>query len=1552
MIETRENAAWEPVWTKMTKIPGTADYDGWEMDEVVVIGKMKPKTKDRKVNSTLEYLKDGKEVKPEDLEMMKEVLSDKEALKLLEKKLEEKESKILLSLSEDQMKKVYQNLPPQERQNFEKLFNKISVDREQKAKKAELQRVIKDKKVELAKLEGGIRSGSTYKVENFRSKNESKEEVKRSSTENVSSAISDQEMENLNKILWGKFLVEEKLNKVEKKLKSDFKKAIVMLKENSNASMMEVIQAFNKGNMSKAEVEKSFARKDKKEWKEKEIDKLQKGYLAYLETKKGNPDTSRWNAVIGTLETGLLNLGQSLDTILVENVSMPISKKERKVGEKEFKKEFFAADTGEFKDLKNNYLKEHAQEIQELKQYSGYSNEEIKEYINKKAYKQYLKEQEKFWIQKSDLGKFRVLINALEGKSVEDKITALLTDTNFDGMRNRLDGRGTKRGNQIDQALIVAQRSGKTIDNISENIVNYLNSKGENIELKAPSADSFAKWLSADIKNAIKVQSALMDSPVDAVDIMSYGSGALTKSLKKTTFYTEKEENQVLQKLAGLPEDIKAKLTTERAKWSFSDWQKFNEAFDKSELTWDQRKQLGQLISKIREGVNFSKEELKAIEDKIATDPATKNLSAAARETLMANLSGYLLSKMKESGANAKVNGLGIGVNVPLNQILKGLSFSLGTGATMEGKSFAGVSVAWNKEVVKWKDGGASVGLNAGTTLGLIPIYGFRVGIEQDVNAKKVLGSVDPISLKTFSAGVNLTMIGKIPSYGASIGFEKNQIKGIEKQYAHIKKEITPLIKKLLTKEGDKYPDIAQTLQSLFKNSSKEEIQKATENLTSILKMVQDQGLDAEKASQFIGERYAESWRDNAIQGLPKGWKFTGASLGIQFLAGFFPIGTLGMTLTKYKNFSYEDSPESWARYQQRIERGVWDEEEKNVEPTDFAFIQKQLEASNVLRGEKIVMDKEGKVHLPKSLINKEGFTVRINKDMQKYLKMNEQKTAFILPKGLSYRFLTNAGTNKSSALLDIGYKKGGKFITLTTEMVPEQSEDYQLAQKISAFNAKLQTLEGLKDYSLDKNGVLFKKTGEKSEQVLDVNGKSVKIDATSGLKFDGEKVEVVQTGGLQMINALPLNSEDIVTLNREVSTTLKGLENQLKQLRKKKSQAYRKVAGASRAENTTETNEEVVKNSKADAIVDAKDKKGYLLAAKELLNEIKRSEQTESLYKALKITRKDKNEHFENQNLAHQVIDQIKVIMAEIDSKLKDSNQEIQKLTQVRDSQFKFKSALQAFTGVEGVDYAQLAGKLNSTKSETKSNIIGFTAFYRKGVERTERGMGLTPYGHTNVLGQTFDLPDSSKESAKNWIIDNLKNHPAQMQTISRSLGKVANGPTKGVNKDWFLTNDSLITLLKNWSVDVDNWKKISITSINPVAYFLAECANQSIGLELWNLKIEKAEQITFSEGKMTYNTGESLARASVKEKDVNVGIAFGGKAKEQRAKTQWGENPSTQWGDNGDSQWGVNNWTDVGDHVDGHIPSGGDVSPDNPWKVDGIPWDNPISNENPLDL
>lgn len=47
-----------------------------------------------------------------------------------------------------------------------------------------------------------------------------------------------------------------------------------------------------------------------------------------------------------------------------------------------------------------------------------------------------------------------------------------------------------------------------------------------------------------------------------------------------------------------------------------------------------------------------------------------------------------------------------------------------------------------------------------------------------------------------------------------------------------------------------------------------------------------------------------------------------------------------------------------------------------------------------------------------------------------------------------------------------------------------------------------------------------------------------------------------------------------------------------------------------------------------------------------------------------------------------------------------------------------------------------------------------------------------------------------------------------------------------------------------------------------------------------------------------MTYNTGESLARASVEEKDVNVGIAFGGKEVEKKQDYGYGGHTEQEGG------------------------------------------------------
>ena len=475
------------------------------------------------------------------------------------------------------------------------------------------------------------------------------------------------------------------------------------------------------------------------------------------------------------------------------------------------------------------------------------------------------------------------MVDSIKDQSIENQISALLTDTNFDGVRNHLDGKGTKRGDQIDLAIRMAQAEGLSMDAIVNNIVIHLHTKkGENFGGAVPgTADSFATWLRSDIKHARLVQSALMDTPENAVDIMRYGADALKKTL---------------------------------------------------------------------EAQKLTPEELKQIEDKINTDPATRELSQQARDTLMANLSSYLLSKMREPGVNANVNGLGVGVNMPLNEILKGLSLNLGTGSSLDGQPFVGVSLAWNTEVAKWKTGNISAGVNAGTTLGVIPIYGFRAGVKQDLNAQKVLGNIDPTSLKSLSVGGNMTMFGAIPSWGVSAGFDKDKIGGIEKQYDHIKKEITPIIEKLLTKKEDgSYPDITATLKTLFNTSSDAEIKKAAENLTSVIERTKADNLDPKEAAQLIGQRYAESWKNNAVHGLPKGWRFTGASLGVQFLAGFFPVATLSATLTKYKNLSHSDSPESRARLQQSIDAGRGDVSRESVKKQDFDNIRNQLAAMNVL---------------------------------------------------------------------------------------------------------------------------------------------------------------------------------------------------------------------------------------------------------------------------------------------------------------------------------------------------------------------------------------------------------------------------------------------------------------------------------------------------------------------------------------------------------------------------------------------------------------------------
>ena len=1451
----------------------------------------------------LDVLK-GKEtsVKAEDEKALKAVLENEDALfkhflgTSLEKNVKDKMGGILKDIDPERLKAIYEKLNPEQRKNLETIFKKLE-NKENEEKVREINTALQSIKIDLENFRGQVEQNVVAAPVRLRPESQNPK-IEETTTEpnsfNNQESISKTEKKNLNKILDGDFLVEEEFNKVEKGLRSDFRKLIDLVENTASLKrVFNVLKAQVDAKIALPDWSKLFVKENGEQWTEKELNKLQQAYLAYLESKKDNADTARWNRVMNALESGIINGEKSLDVIYQENVSKPISKKERKQGfeDEQWKYRLELAKDGKANEWKDNYMEQNREEIKSMQQNwldEGYIGSEISKmtenYLNdrfdaytKKEWKKHLKEEQKNWIQESDLGNFRVLVDSIKDQSTDNQISALLTDTNFDGVRNHLDGRGTKRGNQIDLAIRMAQAEGLSMDAIVRNIVIHLHTKkGEQFDGAVPgTADRFAAWLRSDIKHARLVQSALMDTPENAVDIMRYGADALKKTL---------------------------------------------------------------------EAQKLTPEELKQIADKINTDPATKDLSQQARDTLMANLSSYLLSKMREPGVNANVNGLGVGVNVPLNQILKGLSFTLGTGASLEGQPFAWISVAWNTEVAKWDTGNVSAGIFAGTTLGVIPIYGFRVGVKQDLNTKKVLGNIDPTALTSLSVGGNVMMLGPIPSWGVSAGIDNDKIGGIEKQYDHIKKEITPIIEKLLTKDKDgNYPDITATLKTLFNTSSDDQIKRAAENLTSVINRTKEENLDPKEAAQLIGQRYAESWRNNAVHGLPKGWRFTGASVGVQFLAGFFPVATLSVTLTNYKNRSHSDSPESKARIQQSIDAGRGDRTRESIQKQDFENIRNQLQAMNVLNPNDILkMNDNWELVLSLSLLNKIGFKVKINENLKGYIK--SENGTLTIPAGVSYRFLTSARANGSVSELDIGYKRGGSRAMehLNSDSLKEYVglKDYGLDQNIEGLEKALTKL----GFYVATNGEIFKHIAQKNDIRIDPDGKISQgtqdhqrkeiwiLTKDSGLAIDKDgNVSITKEKG-----KITKESVASLTLDQELNNEVNSLFN---------SNTINSLVRLSKQRAQFENFKWFLKNAKAM-------KAEYIAAAEDLMKMLPDAHYSR-LKTALGIKAENGKKEFANPELATQIMDRLKAVFATVPDSLKASKTAVENLARQRNSEYmrhhQRKSVLEDFSaGKLKIDYVGLAGQLSPhPQSKPMENLIGFTAFYRRNAGDA-RGMSMTAYWQTNVLDQTFPVEKEQEDQAKQWLLENLEKQPMQLKAIAKSIGKFEEN-SGALTNDGYLSEKSIKALLSWKSIDL--WKQKITLNTKIVKYFLAECANESIGIQIDGITIEDSQHVVQEPIGMTFNASETTAQANIDKDQFSPGVSFGwGEKKDQKGKTQWGESPKTQWGDNGEKKGDVNNSINVGNHVEGHIPTGGDISPNNPWKVGGIPWNNPISNENPL--
>ena len=221
------------------------------------------------------------------------------------------------------------------------------------------------------------------------------------------------------------------------------------------------------------------------------------------------------------------------------------------------------------------------------------------------------------------------------------------------------------------------------------------------------------------------------------------------------------------------------------------------------------------------------------------------------------------------------------------------------------------------------------------------------------------------------------------------------------------------------------------------------------------------------------------------------------------------------------------------------------------------------------------------------------------------------------------------------------------------------------------------------------------------------------------------------------------------------------------------------------------------------------------------------------------------------------------------------------------------------------------------------ESGLIGFTSFYRRGTEEG-RGLSLTALGETNVLGGHMkSLEWDQRAAAEEWFFGkkdssgekissgNLEKYSVQQAEIYRKVREMVGEPN--------LSKDRIKELFQWKRVDI--WEKMVKLDFEYVFYLLAECANESIGLNIKGIQVFDKESVSMKKegGSMTFNRSEGIAGVNVESSKIDVWVTFGGGKKEKEEEiidNDGTSNPEDgSWWNDGTSnpEDGSNEWGEV---------------------------------------
>ncbi|MDO4713611.1 MAG: hypothetical protein Q4B28_02995 [bacterium] len=356
-----------------------------------------------------------------------------------------------------------------------------------------------------------------------------------------------------------------------------------------------------------------------------------------------------------------------------------------------------------------------------------------------------------------------------------------------------------------------------------------------------------------------KIQTLLKNPPVDVRYILQYGAEATDKFIA---------EHKDKVQLAKTPAEEKA----------------FNEAVNKQ-------------VNKVQEDIKKEKQKAQEANDQQALQ-VLNELEKLPKEKLRLGLAQVLEGQVM----TMKQSGMGIGVNIPLQKVLKGLSFNLGASMDKNGKPNLGINLARNGSVDLSENGRfkAFGGANAGTTLATIPVLGATAGLGYTFENKKMDQSLTNRSEKTVSIGGHVIWSPVLFGRGGSIGIDRDLNKGRLEQEKNILNSISTMTADLLTKgavDGKFKADpavIEAALKERLGKTKKEDMDQAVKNLTMALKMYEGAEINAattQLISEELAKAYSLAWSNLQVQKLDqKGWYISGGGLSVTFYAGVIPV--------------------------------------------------------------------------------------------------------------------------------------------------------------------------------------------------------------------------------------------------------------------------------------------------------------------------------------------------------------------------------------------------------------------------------------------------------------------------------------------------------------------------------------------------------------------------------------------------------------------------------------------------------------------------------------